>query len=262
MQALDFQNSFLTFRIDTEKKMPATVSHPPPFSLNNARIQLECRLTVSDRCGDLVDTFVLGASCKTERVGVDRDIWTEPNADFVPIFSGNHFLNLKTYARAGMEVDRFPPAETRQPERQSGRIADTFDSVRIEPCERPAELLSMPEEIVAATLAGDPLVARTTISSEEWTAVAEYPLKTMNANERDDIYQCDTGPVLFPDPGIADADALLPELQLAYVAFNGPDWSEWIVRAPVSIGPGITVYHYHRCVRVEGANEVLRLAGD
>ena len=47
MKAINFQRSFLTFRIDTEKKPPQTVSHPPPFSLNNARIQLDCRLRIT-----------------------------------------------------------------------------------------------------------------------------------------------------------------------------------------------------------------------
>ena len=29
--------------------------------------------------------------------------------------------------------------------------------------------------------------------------MVEYPVKTMNANERDMVYQTDTGPVLLPD---------------------------------------------------------------
>ena len=42
--------------------------------------------------GGEVHFFALGANCKTEQVGVDRDIWMEPNADFVPIMSGLRFL--------------------------------------------------------------------------------------------------------------------------------------------------------------------------
>ena len=258
MNAVNFQKSFLTFRIDTEKKAPETVSHPPPFSLNNARIQLECRLTILNPAGRVEDTFFLGASCKTERVGVGRDIWTEPNADFVPIFSETHFLNLKTYARVGVEVDRYPPSETKQPDRQFGRNEDTFDRVTIDVRETPAELLASSDEIVAATLRGDPLTARTTFSGSAFSAVAEYPVKTMNANERDGVYQTDTGPVLFPDLD-ADAESLMPSLQLAFVAFNHPDWSEWIIRAPVPVAQEIEVYHYHRKLRIEGRNEVLRI---
>ena len=70
MNATDFSRSFLTFRIDTEKKPPRTVSHQPPYSLNNARIQLDCRCQISDLASGQSASFVLGASCKTERVGV------------------------------------------------------------------------------------------------------------------------------------------------------------------------------------------------
>ena len=104
MQTIDFACSFLTFRIDTLAKVPQTVSHPPPFSLNNARIQVECRCVVTETATGWSETFVLGANCKTERVGVERDIWTEPNADFVPVYSSTRFMNLKTYARTGIGV--------------------------------------------------------------------------------------------------------------------------------------------------------------
>src|SRR5688500_4292989 len=99
MQVVDFSRSFLTFRIDWRKKPSQTGTHQPPFSLNNARIAIECRCHIRDRETDALHTFVMGASCKTERVGVERDIWTEPNADFVPIFSDDRFLHIKTYAR-------------------------------------------------------------------------------------------------------------------------------------------------------------------
>lgn len=35
------------------------------------------------------------ASCKTKRVNVERDIWTEPNADFIPVLFRDHFLCFK-----------------------------------------------------------------------------------------------------------------------------------------------------------------------
>ena len=109
MQTIDFARSFLTFRIDTQSRPPQTVSHKPPFSLNNARIQVECRCVVTEIDTGWSETFVLGANCKTERVGVAREIWTEPNADFQPIYSGTRFLNLKTYARRGIGVELYPP---------------------------------------------------------------------------------------------------------------------------------------------------------
>ena len=49
METTDFARSFITFRIDTLKKPPLTVSHKPPFPLNNARIQVDCRLEVVEK---------------------------------------------------------------------------------------------------------------------------------------------------------------------------------------------------------------------
>lgn len=259
MTTVNFFHSFLTFRIDLEKKPPQTVSHKPPFSLNNARIQIECRARVTDRETGRTQTFVLGASCKTERVGAERDLWLEPNADFAPIFSDEGFMNLKTYAQAGMTVDLYPPSLGRQSDRQSGKIADPFDQVRIDVVECEGEVLASAQEIVTATLANQPLVARTELEVGRYSAVLEYPVKTMNANERDWIYQTDTGPVLLPDFS-CEPDALLPNLELAFAAFNCPEWIEFIVRAPTPIAEGISVYHYSRPVRFDGVrNQVIRV---
>ena len=85
MAAIDFSCSFLTFRIDTLKKPPQTVSHKPPYSLNNARIQLDCVCDITEISTNVTQRFVMGVNCKTERVGVTSDIWLKPNADFVPI---------------------------------------------------------------------------------------------------------------------------------------------------------------------------------
>lgn len=259
MKAIDFARSFLTFRIDTEKKAPQTVSHKPPWSLNNARIQLECRLQVTERSSGEAQSFVLGASCKTERVGVTQDIWTVPNADYAPVFSDSAFLNVKTYARAGEGVELYPPGSGVQSERQMGLHVDAFDSVRIDVVEQDAELLTSAADIVQATLANTVLNAKTTITSDRYTAVLEYPVKTMNGNERDDIYQTDTGPVLFPDLA-CDPDEVHSRLQFAYSAFNCPDWIEFLVRVPTPVSDDINVYHYSQSVRCDVRNEVLALS--
>ena len=157
---IDFSRSFLTFRIDTLKKPPQTVSHAPPYSLNNARIQLDCVCEVVETATGTQQRFVLGASCKTERVGVEREIWTVPNADFVPIVSADRFLNIKTYAYIGQEatVTLFG-LQRPQPDRQTGMTADAFDTLRIHVHESPAALLETPQAVIAATFENRPLVA-------------------------------------------------------------------------------------------------------
>ena len=90
-----------------------------------------------------------------------------------------------------------------------------FDDVRIDIVEQDGDILSSPNEIVQATLANQCLVARTKIESHRYTATIEYPVKTMNANERDMVYQTDTGPVLLPDLDAAP-DQMLDRMELAF----------------------------------------------
>ncbi len=258
IQVCDFSRSFVTFRLDFEKKPPATVSHQPPYSLNNARIPLESRCWVTDRRSGVSQTFVLGASCKTERVGVERNIWTEPNADFAPIFSEDRFLNIKTFAQAGMQVDLYPPGSGKQSERQVGVIDDVFDSVRIDITSCDGEQLDCSQSIVEAVLENESLVAQTIVKTDRYSAVIEYPVKTINANERDWVYQTDTGPHLFPNLSV-EPDKLLESMQLAFSAFNCPNWIEFLVREPTEIAAAISVYHYSRSVRLDCENRMFRV---
>ena len=254
---IDFSRSFLTFRIDTNKKPPQTASHRPPYSLNNARIQIECRCRVVEKQTGTEHSFILGANCKTERVGVPKDIWTEPNADFVPVFSDSRFLLIKTYARAAMEVELYPAGSGTQSERQSGRLDDAYDSFRCDLAACDGEQLTTAEAVVEATLENHPLVAHTEIETPRYLTTLEYPIKTMNANERDWIYQTDTGPVLLPNLDCPPED-LLEKMELAFAAFNCADWVEFIVRVPTKVGQEIDVYHFNQPVRHDARNLVVR----
>lgn len=258
MKTTDFARSFLTFRIDTLKKPPLTTSHKSPHTLNNARVQLDCRCEVLERQGGTLKEFVLGANCKTERVGVDQDLFTEPNADFIPIFSRETFMNLKAFDRVDKGVMFYPPSRGVQPERQVGQVAEAFDGVQIDLYRSEGESLETADKIIEATLAGHPLVAQTEMKSERYTALIEYPVKTINVDERDKIYQTDTGPILFPDLS-CPPEELIGEMELAFVAFNCPEWAEFILRVKAELAKGVSVYHYSKRVRVEARSQILRI---
>jgi len=249
VRILDFGRSSVTFRIDLDRMPPRTLSHKPPFALNNARVLLESRLRITERDTGRVHAFVLGASCKTERVGADVDLWLLPNADFMPIFSDTTFMHVKTFARAGSRAEAWPPGSGEQSDRLQVGIAETFDAVHLDLVEHEGAHLDGPHEIVAATLANQPLVAVVTLSSDRYEAVLEFPVKTMNANERDWIYQTDTGPVLFPDLTVAPGD-LVGSLELAYVALNNPTWADFLVRTRTKIADGVEVFHFATPVRI------------
>lgn len=249
MEILDFGRSSVTFRIDLDRMAPRTLSHKPPYALNNARVLLESRLRVTERATGRVQTFVLGASCKTERVGADVDRWLLPNADFMPIFSNDTFMQIKTFVRAGTRAQAYPPGSGEQNDRLSVPIAETFDSVHFDLVEYPAAHLDGAREIVEATLANRPLIGLIQFTVGGFQAQLEFPVKTMNANERDWIYQTDTGPVLFPDLSREPGD-LLPGLEVAYVALNSPDWADFIVRTRTRVTDDVDVFHYATPIRL------------
>jgi len=258
MQAIDFPHSFLTFRIDTLKKTPRTVTQKPPYSLNNARIPLDAYLTISERGTDFSEEYVLGVSCKTEQVGVEKNIWHMPNADFKPICSSDTFMAIKTYDLANKSATLYPPSLGEQPERQISSIEESFDSLEVDLPRVAGQVLKTPQAIVEAVLANQILNARTTIENDRYTAILEYPIKTINANERDWVYQPDTGPVLLPDLN-RDTEDLMAGFELAFVGFNTSRWVEFIERVPTPVGEGLSVYHYSKSVRMDVVNEVVQV---
>ena len=256
MQIVDFSRSFVSWRNDTLVKPPPTVSQKPPFSLNNARVQVECRCEIMDTRSGEAQEFVLGANCKTEQVGVDSDIWTEPCGDFVPVFSKDRFLILKAYDRANKGVMLYPPERGPQPERQVGSVEETYVKAGYDLKYVDGEVLESTESIVQATLDGRPLSARIQVAGGGYEAIIDHPVKTMNANERDMVYQTDTGPVLLPDLS-QSPENLIEGLGLAFAAFNGPSWVEFIVRVPTPVAEGIDVHHYSKPVRMDSKNSII-----
>ncbi len=55
------------------------------------------------------------------------------------------------------------------------------------------DTLKKPSITVTHTPANDTLVAHTEFENARYHSVIEYPIKTMNANERDSVYQTDVG---------------------------------------------------------------------
>ncbi|MBX3009998.1 MAG: hypothetical protein KF832_00780 [Caldilineaceae bacterium] len=260
MQVPDFGRSFLTFRIDLLKQPAITVSAKPPFTLNNARIQIEARCLITDRQTNVTTAYVLGAACKSEQVGVTADIWHEPNADFCCILSAETFLTLKSWDKNDKGVHFYPPSRGVQPERQWGKVAEAFDRTKINVALVEGEVLPATAAIVQATLADELLVGQIEFTeADRYDVLLEFPIKTMNASERDNLYQTDTGPILFPDFS-GPFDEILETFQLAYVAYNAPDWAEFILRVPTPLTDTISVNHYSKTVHLPTHNRVIRLA--
>lgn len=253
----DFARSFVRFRIDLKQTQPKTVSQPPPFTLNNARFPLECRCRVTPGEGPAARSvdYVLGASCKAEQVHVRENIWHDPAADMCLIASSDEFLIIKSWDRNNRGVMLSPPTLGEQPERQAGKCADVFTDLRIDLRESPGHLLETTEEIVAAVLASRPLVSQTEFPTPDGARVLlEYPVKVINASEREMFYQVDTGPVLVPDATAFDGTHGVSALRLAFIAHNTLGCTELLLNVPTPIGQGVSVNHYSRVLKVAATN--------
>lgn len=256
MQVPDFSRSFIRWRFDLLEKPPITASHEQPLTENCVRIPIECRLTVEDRAPGAAAMFHLGAACRSERVNVERDVWTQPNANFHPVFSSDEALIIKSWDRVDKGVMLYPESLGPQPERQVEALDDAYVE---HGCDVPlADGTQLPDldAMIDCFESGRSAVSITTYRTERYAVRLEYPVKTVNFSRRDGFYQVDTGPVLLPDLDRSPED-LIGGLRLAYVAHNSPSWAELIVHVPTRVDDNVQVHHYSRSVRWEGTENMI-----
>lgn len=230
-----------------------TVSQPPPTTLNNVRIPLECLATLR-RDGQRTE-FGLGASCKTEQVYVERGVWMQPNADMSGVMGGGRFLIIKRWDRANKGVMLHPPSLGVQPERQCVDPAEAFESHGMDLRRRSARRLDDIDAILDVLSRDHEVVSRTSYSVEGGEVEIEYPVKTVNFSERHHYYQVDTGPVLFF--GDATGSHPIEGFHPAFVAHLGGDWAEFLVSRPTKLDDlPVEVHHFSETRRVDARNSL------
>ncbi len=256
MDTCDFGRSFIRWRLDVEKKPPVTVSHKPPFTVNNVRMPLECRAELTDLKTGQISEYGMGTACKSERVSVTEDIWDQPNSDMRAIASRDEFLICKQWDKCDKGVMLHPASLGPQPERQVVNPAEVFDSSSLDVKMRSGKELNSVSEVVEALFSEKPIVSRTEYANDAYRVMLEYPVKCVNFSERDNYWQVDTGPVLYADFSKGHK-SLIEVFQLAFVAHNCPDWAEFIVNVPTPVGDGISVHHYSKSERVDAKNSMI-----
>jgi hypothetical protein len=211
---------------------------------NLARLAIESRCLLFEN-DQLHQTFYQFASCKSEDTYAKEDLFKSPNWDFSGVFSATHFVIFRVHLPfADNYADR-------------GRVAERFEDLLFQLPSCKAEELRAPERIVAVTLSGKPLVGRTVIQSSAGRrrAVLEYPIKTMNVNDKEQMYQVDTGPLAYPDFSVETENAI-ERIELAYVAYNRADEAYFIVQRPTPVDGTQKVAHYSQIVRLPAQNSV------
>ena len=233
MDVIDFPRSFVTF--------------VTPGRTNNARIQVECACTLVAP-GQAPMQYLLVASCKSEDVYVEDGLFKQPNYDFCGIFSEDEYAIVRAHATSdegGYEI---------------GKVAERFEALHIHVARTEGRVCTRDEEIVQATLANVLLVARTELRDPQsgLEAALEYAIKTMNVREDGNVYQVDTGPVVFPDLAPPGREGI-KRLTLAFVAFNCAERAEFVLQVPTAIGAGdeVRTPHYSEVRKVSTKNETI-----
>lgn len=218
MKVCDYSRSFVTFVVPG----------------NNARISVEARC-VLQRPDGTTEQFLMFASCKSETVYVEKDLFTSDNYDFSGIFSPEQYSIARIHINSEKDL------------LETGFIAERFVEVRRHVVEvEQATLLQNKSDIIAATLAHRVLVARTEINNEATglKAVLEFPVKTMNVDPERGLFQVDTGPIPYYDFTDPNPD-IMQRFRWAYCAFNEFAGAYFIFRVPTPIvRSGVEVARY------------------
>jgi len=220
-------------------------------STNECRFWIESRLRIID--GDTTEDYLQGASCKSEHTFVATDLFQEDNYDFLPIFGREHGIIFRRKAYLNDNYKSYVAYE------------DLFGGVSEHLVEASqAQLLETTEQVREATHRFAPIVAQTEIADESTglRAILECPVKTMNTQRDIDMYQVDTGPILFPDLSHRHARHV-EAIALAFVAFNVPHFADFVVERPTEIesdgGESCQVHHYSELISLLSVNRLYAL---
>jgi hypothetical protein len=222
-------------------------------AFNAVRFWVESRTRVVDEKAGKWTDYYQCASCKSENTFAEQDLFHEDNYDFLPILGEDRWL---VFRRTVALSERYRSVYRLhelwgQPTRALRKAAD-------------ATVLDTWEQIRVATAGAVPLVTQTEIASPETglRAIIECPTKTMNVSLDKGLYQVDTGPVGFPDL-TKRHDPEIDCLSLAFLAFNAPDFADFVVEQPTRVSAdGVEtceVYHYSSPFSMPARNRVFAL---
>jgi hypothetical protein len=237
MLSCNFSKSFMTFVTQNRG--------------NNARIQVESKCEIFDQEKDESENYYLVASCKGEDTYGKGRLFLVPSYDFCMIYSSKDFMIIRTHYNA--DRDNTTIGDNR------GYFLDVHFHINMVE----AEILESNEAIVQSTLANRVLNGQVEIKEEtgRYKAKIEFPIKTMNVNDINTIYQVDTGPILIPDFSVSK-ERMVERFKLAYVAYNRNDEAYFVIQEPTSIidESNEKVSFYSKVISIDTKNTVIALS--
>lgn len=221
---------------------------------NAVRLWIESRTTIIDTRTGKESIYLQCASCKSEDTFGKEGLFYPDNYDFLPIFGDDQVLVFRRHVdiRDSYRIVR----PTTEMWGGNPNIHLVYPDATTE--------LNTWEEIRDYTAAGIPIVTQTEIVNDMTglKAIIECPCKTMNISHVKKMYQVDNGPVALPDL-TKRYDSQIESFRLAFIAFNTPDFADFVIEAPTSVKVDgkevVKVNHYSKLESYESTNKVIAL---
>ncbi|HOK80821.1 MAG TPA: hypothetical protein PK303_05500 [bacterium] len=212
---------------------------------NAVRFLIESQMELIDLKTGQTKEFFQVASCKSENTFARENLFKKDNYNFLPVFlDRENIIIFRSFVPLIEEQYVSVDDKTSQTWKVWGHPSFILKKVHV-------ELLKNAKEVIMATHNGCFLIGRSQIVNENagFEAIIEYPIKTMNTCVETNMYQVDTGPVIYPD--FEKNPICLHEfVKIAYIAFNKDDFAEFIIEQPTQIKDSIVIPHFSeiRCL--------------
>ena len=210
---------------------------------------MESRTRIIDEETGKSEDYIQTGACKSEHTFAEKNLLVKDNYDFLPIFGPEYGVIFRRKANFDPEYKSIVP---------TGEMWEGQDYYLIEGGE--VDELASNEEIRQATYDFAPIVSQTEIWNGETRlrAIIECPVKTMNTHREKDLYQVDTGPVALPDLSERH-DRQVDGIGLAYLVFNAPDFADFVIEAPTTVGEDgeeVQIHHYSQLLSLPAENRL------
>jgi hypothetical protein len=224
---IDFGRSYFTWKSKPMQRDPY-YKYAGGFvgregAVHRVRIQLEAACTLTnEKTGHKEELFLL-CPCRTEFTIVKDNLFQIPNGEFRPVF-GREF---------SVPISSRPSTEREDLKR--GRLADQFADHSIEVrVIKASKELNTSDQVIQATAADDLMNGSTTYSDPQRgvTVTLEYPIKLINLQQKEKLFQVCMGPVPLPDLATWDG-VCVDRVFLAELAFSDFDYIEFALRRDV-----------------------------
>lgn len=224
---IDFGNSYLRFST-------MRVEHTP-------RMRLDGVCTFLPERGE-PRSYFLSCSCVCESMYLATGLIQRPIAHFNIVLSpGREFMIFKRHASAARDV---------RSAHKLGEVMPTHDGrgatmVAIESNPRRFRKVSpirTAGEFRAALLGDRTINGRTTFLDADGSTrvVLDYPAATTNVANREEAWQVDAGPLLFPVRAPGAGRLEVERFDLAYLVYNRLDYAEAALGGPAALDPDAT----------------------